>query len=70
MLERIFTICCDCNVIISKYIPIYIHLRRCSFKGTTLVKRLTDASTGLIPADLLATYPKGFFETRLAGGTA
>jgi energy-coupling factor transporter ATP-binding protein EcfA2 len=49
-------------------LPIFVPLRRCTFRGKSLVEQLTDPSTGLIAPELLRTYPPGFFESLLSKG--
>lgn len=50
------------------FMPLYIPLRSCKLDGRSLIDELIDPSTGIISADLLKAYPKGFFEYKLEGG--
>lgn len=49
-------------------LPIFAPLRRCPMNGATIVQHLTDSETGLLPAELIKSYPTGFFEDRLKRG--
>lgn len=53
---------------LSRLLPIYIPLRSCSLNGRSLVEEIIDHRTAILPADLIARYPKSFFEARLEGG--
>jgi energy-coupling factor transporter ATP-binding protein EcfA2 len=53
---------------LSSLLPIYIPLRRCLLNGRPLVDEVTDPNTGIVSAELLKSYPKEFFESRLEGG--
>jgi serine/threonine protein kinase len=50
---------------LSRLLPLFIPLRNCLLNGRSLIDEVTDPTTGILPADLLAKYPKDYFEFNL-----
>lgn len=69
LLQHVVCVLCDpMKKARHKLLPIFAPLRRCPMNGETIVQHLTTVETGLLPAELIKTYPTGFFEHQLKRG--